>query len=196
MIMRRAWPLAFLLAAWFTAAIAEGPPPISPAAQQEAAHLNNLPAVVPPSGVHIDHSGRKQSGRASYYSQHFINRKMADGHRMNPGANIAASKSLPLGTTAKVTNLRNGKSATVKIEDRGPYVKGRVVDLSPAVADKLDIKTDGVAPVVVRPITVPQQDRAVKLGAGAAESSQEEIAQATDTTNALTRNQSTDASAR
>ena len=95
-----------------------------------------------------------------------------------------------------MTNLRNGKSATVKIQDRGPFVKGRIVDLSQSVADKLDIKTDGVVQVVVKPITVPQPDGAVKLEAGAAESSQEEIAQATDTTNALTRNQPTEASGR
>ena len=201
MILRQAGPLALLLAPWSTVATAEGPPPSSrppssPAARQEAMHLNNLPAVVPPSGVHIDRSGRKQSGGASYYSRHFINRKMGDGRRMNPGANIAAGKSLPLGTTAKVTNLRNGRSATVKIEDRGPNVNGRVVDPSPAVADKLDIQTNGVAPVVVKPITVPQQDGAVKPGAGAAGSSQEEIAQATDRTNALTRKQPTETSAR
>ena len=48
---------------------------------------------------------------------------------MNPNSNVAASKTLPLGSVAKVTNLENGKTATVRIEDRGPYVNGRVVDL-------------------------------------------------------------------
>ena len=65
---------------------------------------------------------------------------------MNPNSDIAASKTLPLGSVAKVTNLDNGKTATVKIEDRGPYVNGRVVDLAPKVADQLDLKQKGVVP--------------------------------------------------
>jgi rare lipoprotein A len=110
---------------------------------------------------------------------------MADGHRMNPNSNVAASKTLPLGSVARVTNLDNGKSATVKIEDRGPYVDGRVVDLAPKVADELDIKGRGVAPVEVKPITIPEPDGGVKLGAGAAESSPEEVRNATAVTREL-----------
>jgi rare lipoprotein A len=95
---------------------------------------------------------------------------MADGNIMEPRDNSAASKTLPLGTIAKVTNLENGKSAVVTIEDRGPYVGGRIVDLSPATADKLGIsKQQGVAKVAVAPIAVPLPDGAVKLGSGAAE---------------------------
>jgi rare lipoprotein A len=93
---------------------------------------------------------------------------MANGRRFNPGANIAASKSLPLGTVAKVTNLDNGKSALVKVEDRGPYVSGRVVDLTSSTAGQLGITEEkGVAPVVVAPVAVPQPNGEVKLGAGA-----------------------------
>jgi rare lipoprotein A len=110
---------------------------------------------------------------------------MADGRRLNPNANVAASKTLPLGTTAKVTNLDNGKTATVKVEDRGPFVDGRVVDLSPKVARDLDIRKDGLAPVEVKPITVPQPNGEVKLGAGAAEASPQEVRQAAETTEAL-----------
>jgi rare lipoprotein A len=117
----------------------------------------------------LDHSGRRQKGKVSYYASTFSGRKMADGTRMDPKAPIAASKTLPLGTTAKVTNLDNGKSAVVEIKDRGPYVKGRIVDVSPSVADKLDLKKDGVAPAEVAPIEVPQRDGSVKPGAGAVE---------------------------
>ena len=92
---------------------------------------------------------------------------MADGTPMNPNANIAASKTLPLGTEARVTNLRNGKSTVVQIRDRGPYAKGRILDLSPHAAQALDVGRAGVAPVEVAPITVPQPDGSVKLGAGA-----------------------------
>lgn len=92
---------------------------------------------------------------------------MADGTPMNPNANAAASKTLPLGTTARVTNLESGKSAVVSIRDRGPYVPGRIVDVTPKVAEKLDMKEEGVAPVEVRPIAVPQPDGSIKPGVGA-----------------------------
>jgi rare lipoprotein A len=163
---------------WAASALA-APPPTSeqPAARQEAEKLAQLPPVAPRGG--IDHSGRKQKGRASYYAHHFTNRKMADGNRFDPNSNVAASKSLPLGTTAKVTNLKNGKSALVKVQDRGPFIDGRVVDLTPKVADQLDMKKAGVTPVVVAPIAVPQADGAVKLGAGAPDAAPLEIEQAT-----------------
>ncbi len=163
-------------------AFAATPPPDSAAAKQEAQHLAALPPVAPHGPV--DHSGRKQKGRASYYAQHFNNRKMANGNRFNPNSDVAASKTLPLGTTAKVTNLQNGKSALVHVEDRGPYVNGRVVDLAPKVADQLDMKKAGVTPVEVAPVAVPQPDGAVKLGAGAAEASPQEVANATEATEA------------
>ena len=105
---------------------------------------------------------------------------------MNPNANIAASKTLPLGTVAKVTNLDNGKTATVKIEDRGPYVNGRVVDLAPKVANDLDMTHKGVAPVIVKPVTLPQPDGQVKLGAGAADASPREVREAIRMTQELT----------
>ncbi len=156
-------------------------PPDLRAAAQEAEELARLPPVEPHK---IDHSGRKQQGRASYYASHFTNRKMADGNRFDPNSDVAASKTLPLGTVAKVTNLRNGKTATVKVEDRGPYIDGRVVDLAPKVAEQLEMKRAGVSPVVVAPIAVPQPDGAVKLGAGAAEVSPEEVTAATESTQA------------
>jgi rare lipoprotein A len=161
---------------WSAASLA-ATPPSEPAARQEAEKLAQLPPVTPHGG--IDHSGRKQKGRASYYAHHFTNRKMADGNRFDPNSNVAASKSLPLGTTAKVTNLNNGKSAVVKVQDRGPYRDGRVVDLTPKVADQLDMKNAGVTAVVVAPIAVPQADGAVKLGAGAPDANPQEVEQAT-----------------
>lgn len=103
----------------------------------------------------LDRSGKPRKGKASYYSRKFAGKKMADGTPMNPNANIAASRTLPLGTKARVTNLENGKSAVVEIRDRGPYVDGRIVDVTPKVADKLDIDKQGVAPVEVKPIVIP-----------------------------------------
>jgi rare lipoprotein A len=83
-------------------------------------------------------------------------------------SNAAASKSLPLGTVARVTNIKNGRSAVVEIQDRGPFRHGGVVDLTPSVASQLGLKRAGLAPVIVSPISIPQTDGSVKLGAGAA----------------------------
>jgi rare lipoprotein A len=124
----------------------------------------------PTPNPHLDRTGRKRVGKASFYAKRFAGKKMADGTPMRPHGNNAASKTLPLGTTAKVTNLETGKSAVVVIQDRGPYVKGRIVDLSPATAHKIGIsKHEGVAKVVVAPIAVPLADGSVKLGAAVTE---------------------------
>ena len=117
-----------------------------------------------------DTTGHKRVGKASVYAKRFAGHEMADGSPMQPQADNAASKTLPLGTTAKVTNMETGESAVVKIEDRGPYVKGRIVDLSPATAEKIGIEPkDGVAKVSVVPIAVPLPNGEVKSGEAAHE---------------------------
>jgi rare lipoprotein A len=117
----------------------------------------------------LDRSGNKRLGKASFYARKFSGRKMADGTIMQPQSNNAASKTLPLGTTAKVTNLETGQSAVVTIRDRGPYIQGRIVDLSPSTAKEIGIDhKNGVAKVEVAPIIVPLGDGRVKLGAAAA----------------------------
>lgn len=100
-------------------------------------------------------------GIASTYGPGFAGKPTASGEPMRPNALTAASKKLPLGTKAKITNLENGKSVEVRINDRGPYVPGRVIDLSTRAAKTLDIdhKEDGLAKVKVQPIEVPAQDR-------------------------------------
>jgi rare lipoprotein A len=84
---------------------------------QAAHHPAARPVVLHES---IDHFGRQQTGRASYYAPSLANHRMADGARFNPDSAAAASRTLPLGTTAKVTNLENGRSALVQVRDRGP----------------------------------------------------------------------------
>lgn len=110
----------------------------------------------------LDRSGKPRKGKASYYGKKFHGRKMADGTPMDPNSNIAASRTLPLGTKAIVTNLENGKSEVVEIRDRGPYVDGRIVDLTPKTAEKLDMKHSGVATVEVRPIELPPAETSIK----------------------------------
>lgn len=125
----------------------------------------------------LDRSGDKRVGKASIYSHKFTNKKMADGNKMDPLDDNAASKTLPLGTRAKVTNLETGQSTEVTIQDRGPYVKGRIVDLSPAKAEEIGLTLkEGVTKVEVAPIEVPMPDGSVKLGDGA--ESQEKLADA------------------
>ena len=132
-------------------------PAMSCNAQDESKKCTHEPVVpVPKSGT--DRSGKARHGKASYYGREFYGKKMANGKPMNPQSNVAASKTLPLGTKAKVTNLETGKNAVVDIQDRGPYVKGRIVDLSPKVAQELDIKEKGVAPVKVEPLVIPPKE--------------------------------------
>jgi len=73
---------------------------------------------------------------------------------------------LPLGTTARVVNLQTGKTSVVKIEDRGPFDANRVMDVTPKVAEELAMTRRGVAPVEVKPITVPQPNGETKLSIG------------------------------
>lgn len=139
-------------------------------------------AAPPSPKSRLDYSGRKRVGKASYYARHFGGRKMADGTPMRLNHHNAASKTLPLGTTAKVTNLKTGKSAVVKIQDRGPFVQGRIVDLSPATARAVGITPrEGVAPVEVTPIEVPMPDGSVRLGEAAHDPlARQQIARAKD----------------
>lgn len=90
--------------------------------------------------------GYSISGKASYYWQP---QRVASGGWFNPNAMTAAHKTLPFGTKVRVTNVRNGKSVVVTINDRGPYIKGRVIDLSRAAAQSISMTGAGVAPVSI-----------------------------------------------
>ena len=90
-----------------------------------------------------------QSGVASYYSTGFWFKKTASGERFIPLFYTAAHKTLPLGITVKVKNLKNGKVVYVKINDRGPFVKGRIIDLSSAAAKKIGIFKPGTGKVAI-----------------------------------------------
>lgn len=86
-----------------------------------------------------------QTGIASVYAYHAG--PTASGQRANPHAFTAAHRTLPFGTRVRVTNERNGRSVVVRINDRGPYVRGRIIDLTPAAAHALGFS--GLAPVTV-----------------------------------------------
>jgi rare lipoprotein A len=86
-----------------------------------------------------------ESGVASVYG--YDGQKTANGERANPRKLTAAHRSLPFGTMVKVTNKKNGRTVLVRINDRGPFIRGRVIDLTPAAAQQLGFS--GLAPVVL-----------------------------------------------
>lgn len=98
----------------------------------------------------IGQKGYTEEGKASYYSNKLHGRKMANGEKYSRHKLTAAHRTLPFGTRVKVTNLQTNKSVKVKITDRGPFVNGRVVDLSEAAAKRLDYISAGIVPVRVK----------------------------------------------
>lgn len=118
--------------------------------------LQNLDLMVPPDAVDLDTFEPPRgptilrslgSGVASYYGRRFHGRQTANGERFDMGAMTAAHKTLPFGSLVRVTNTRNGKSVTVRINDRGPFIRGRTIDLSRAAAQEIGMLSRGHASV-------------------------------------------------
>ena len=98
-----------------------------------------------------------ETGKASFYGGRWIGRLTANGEHYRAEDCTAAHKKMPFNTMVRVTNLRNGKSVIVRINNRGPYVKGRILDLSVVAARKIEMIGDGIIPVraeVLKPIEV------------------------------------------
>lgn len=102
-------------------------------------------------------------GKASYYYGRWIGRLTANGETYRATDVTAAHKTLPFNTMVRVTNLRNGKSVIVRINNRGPYIKGRILDLSLVAAQRIDMTKAGVVPVkaeILRKIEIaPKLDK-------------------------------------
>ncbi len=92
---------------------------------------------------------KKISGLASYYSDKFHGRKTASGEIYNKNLLTAAHRTLPFGTLIIVTNLKNGKSVVVRVNDRGPQSPKRIIDLSRAAAEEIDMIYEGIAEVEI-----------------------------------------------
>lgn len=88
-----------------------------------------------------------EEGLASWYGNEYHGRVTASGEVFDQEALTAAHKELPLGTIVQVTNLRNNRRVTVRINDRGPFIRGRIIDLSRGAARELNMLRDGVVPV-------------------------------------------------
>ncbi|MGH7278020.1 MAG: septal ring lytic transglycosylase RlpA family protein [Candidatus Rokuibacteriota bacterium] len=99
--------------------------------------------------------GYEQTGRASWYGHPYHGRRTANGEIYDMHRLTAAHRTLPLGTRVRVTNLRNGRVVDVRVNDRGPYVDGRILDLSHAAASVLDAVRDGVVPVRLEVLELP-----------------------------------------
>ncbi len=91
-----------------------------------------------------------ETGMASYYAESYNGKKTANGEIYHSSDMTAAHKKLPFGTKVKVTNLSNGKTVKVRINDRGPFIEGRIIDLTRKAAKKLDMLTAGVTKVKIK----------------------------------------------
>jgi rare lipoprotein A len=120
--------------------------------RQSRSKLSNNERMIPlPNQLEIAQSFRGQSftGEASWYGPGFNGRTTANGETFDQNALTAAHPSLPFGTRVEVTNINNGESVVVRINDRGPYAEGRIIDLSTAAAQDIGVVESGVAPVEV-----------------------------------------------
>lgn len=118
---------------------------------------------------------KKQRGKASYYSKRATGARTASGQRLHHDSLTCAHKFYPFGTHLKVTNLSNNKSVIVKVIDRGPYRRGRIIDLSWAAAKEIDMLAQGVASVKIelaeRPIPFrPEEEKIPQIDFEVAES--------------------------
>lgn len=100
------------------------------------------------------HPGQVQTGIASYYHDSLHGNRTASGQIYDKRKMSAAHKTLPLGSQVRVTDTRTGKSIVVRVNDRGPFVKGRIIDLSRQAAKELGIVRRGVTPVRVEVLSV------------------------------------------
>ena len=110
----------------------------------------------------LDHQGFSEEGIASWYGKKFHGRKTSNGETYDMYAMTAAHKTLPLGVFVQVDNLRNGKTTVVRVNDRGPFVAGRIIDLSYSAASRLGVVGPGTAPVRVTALGYQQMDNSGK----------------------------------
>lgn len=116
--------------------------------------IRHGPRVYAAEPVKIEH------GKASYYAGRWIGRKTANGERYHADDVTAAHRTLPFNTRVRVVNLENGKSVVVRINNRGPFIRGRIIDLSIAAARRIDMVQRGVVPVRVEVLReIPVIDR-------------------------------------
>lgn len=125
----------------------------------------NLPSYVPRAPRPVSARGRPERGRiavASWYGPGFNGKRTASGEIFDEDRLTAASRTLPLGSRVRVVDLSTGRSVIVRINDRGPFVHGRNIDLSRAAAARIGLRRAGVARVRVRPLMRSKRRRALR----------------------------------
>ncbi|MGH7014725.1 MAG: septal ring lytic transglycosylase RlpA family protein [Stellaceae bacterium] len=136
---------AALLAACQSAPVPPAPPP--PSAPAESTTQTSRPVFT-------------QVGFASWYGPHFDGKRTADGERFDRNALTAAHRTLPINSYVRVTNLANNRSVIVRINDRGPYARNRIIDLSAEAARELRIRKGGIARVRIELVTADEASTA------------------------------------
>ncbi|RFU47234.1 septal ring lytic transglycosylase RlpA family protein [Paraburkholderia sp. DHOC27] len=126
------------------------------ASAPDASDGKSLADAQPLSDGSPDATGFRQTGRASWYGRFFHGRKTANGERYNMHALTAAHRTLPLGSYVRVTNPSTDRSVIVRINDRGPFARGRIIDLSMAAAHALGMQRAGTASVKIEGLTEQQ----------------------------------------
>ena len=111
------------------------------------------------SPTHAEAQGFKQTGIASFYADKFVGRTTANGEKYKHSKMTAAHKTLPFGTMLKVVNLENGNEVTVRVNDRGPFVEGRIIDLSKSAAKQLDFIQKGLVKVEIVALSSSDESR-------------------------------------
>ncbi|SMC19188.1 rare lipoprotein A [Desulfacinum hydrothermale DSM 13146] len=150
------WACVLVLCCLSLACSHKAPPPAPP-----------VPGAPPPIGTQKPYQingvwyypipnaeGYREKGLASWYGADWHGRRTANGERYDMHAMTAAHKTLPMNTHVKVTHLKTGRSVVVRINDRGPFVRGRIIDLSYEAARRLGLQKEGVAPVLVEAVRV------------------------------------------
>lgn len=120
-------------------------------------------AWTPPTGDASLPTGWRQEGQASWYGPNFAGRPTANGETFDPSRLTAAHRTLAFDTQVRVTNLDNGRSVLVRVNDRGPFARGRVIDLSRAAGEAIGLIATGVAPVRIEPVGGAEGPRPVRV---------------------------------
>jgi peptidoglycan lytic transglycosylase len=158
-------------------AVSPSPPAAADTQSRKTAESNRAKISVPPDAKVIF----TQTGSASWYGPPYHNRRSSNGEVYDMHAFTAAHRTLPLGSIVRVTNIKTGHSAVVRITDRGPFVGNRIIDLSLAAAQKIDVWKPGVATVKLEVLQTPAPldvggRWAVQIGAFEDERSADELA--------------------
>jgi rare lipoprotein A len=122
---------------------------------RHAGHSRQHAARLPPPDQYVGPlqvTGQREVGSAAWYGGHHIGRRTASGDRLDAVHLTAAHRSLPLRSLVRVTNLGNGRSVICRITDRGPVSQSLLIDVSPSVADELDMKRAGIVKVAIEPV--------------------------------------------